>query len=208
MPWNTIKAAKKAKAITKYKSKSIALAAINKLYDIYDSIKAQGKADNPFAVAMASWKDLIKLKDGRIWVLKPKKIKEQGDAEVAFPTGMSSYKDGSFESLKDQLANTLKDYFGKDNYVYVVATYKTKLIVSVEDKQTYTPEYYQVDYKINKEGIELKNFTKVLKVVSYQKAEQLRDFRTKIREFVEGKGKIGDAINVGMKLRRILICKP
>jgi len=208
MPWKTVSAAKKAGAIINYQKKPISLSAINKLYEIYDAIKADGKADDPMAVAMDSWKDLIELKNGR-WVLKPKKKTEQAEVELAIPAGISKLGDGSVEAFKEMLANNLKDYFGKGYYVYIVSTYRDKVYVSVEDSKTYKIVYYEVPYKITKLGIELGTITKVEKVTKFQRAEQNnRDFRQKVRAFVTGGGSLAEAVNSAFKLRREIICRP
>ena len=143
--------------------------------------------------------------------MKPEKKKksEQAEVELPFPSGISNIKDGSFETFKDELTKALKDYFGKDDYVYIVKTLRTKIVISVEDRQTYTAEYYEVPYKITKTGIEFGEFTKVIQTTIYQKVEQMnREFRKKIKDFVEGKSKIGEAVGLAIKLRRELICRP
>jgi len=195
--------------------KAVALPAVNKLYDIYDAIKAQGTAKNPFAVAMASWKELIKLKNGRIWVLKPVKkaeqaMGEQEEVELPFPVGMAGIGDGSLESFKDALTNQLKGYFGSARYVYITATYRTKAIVDVEDRKTGASDYYEMPYKVTKLGIEFGSPVKVKKVTTFQKMEQenWQQFRKAVQGFVSGKGDLQEVVGLGMKLRRQIVCRP
>ena len=212
MPWSSIKKAKEAKAITRYSKKAISIAAINKLYSIYDSIKAQGGADNPFAVAMASWKQLVTLKNGRIWVMKPQKkkkseqhIDEQG-IDLPLPAGMSYAGDGSLESFKDNLQSALKGHFGGKKYVYIVATYRSKVVVSVEGEGGGASNYYELTYKVSKAGIEFGSPIKMKKIIKYQKAEQ--QFKKKVSSFVNGKMNLGEVVKVGIKTRRHVICRP
>lgn len=214
MPWSSVKSAKKAGALVRYLKKAVSLAAINKLYDIYDSIKGQGTADNPFAVAVASWKGLVTLKNGRIWVLKKKKKSEQytqgqGEVEVPWPTGISGIGDGTLESFKDALGDELKRVLGTgDRYVYVVATYKSKVIAHVEDSKATSSDYYELPYKVTKTGIEFGSPVRVKRVTNFQKAEQWRQFRKGVGGFVRGEADLGEVVDLGMKMRRQIVCRP
>jgi len=67
MPYKSIEGAKEAGFPTKAEEISLTLAQINKLADIYDSVKAAGTAKNPMAVAWTQWKKLFK-KVGDKWV--------------------------------------------------------------------------------------------------------------------------------------------
>lgn len=67
MPYKTIEAAKAANFPTAKEKAELTLEQINKLAEIYDAIKAGGKADDPMAVAWNAWKNVFK-KVGDKWV--------------------------------------------------------------------------------------------------------------------------------------------
>lgn len=60
MPYKSIAAAKDANFPTSAEGIDLTLAQINKLAEIYDSIKKAGNTKNPFAVAWTTWKKLYK----------------------------------------------------------------------------------------------------------------------------------------------------
>lgn len=72
MPYSSIEGAKKAGFPTSAEDAPLTLSQINKLADIYDSVKAQGNVDNPMAVAWTTWKKIFK-KEGNKWVKVEKK---------------------------------------------------------------------------------------------------------------------------------------
>jgi hypothetical protein len=211
MPWTSLSKAKKAGAITNFRKKPISLSAVNKLYDIYDTIKADSKkVKNPMAVAMSTWKGLLVLKND-VWILKPPKKKKEsketkkdqvkevygvggypvsdtgGVTGLRMPAGSAKIGDGSMESFKDILRDALKALFGK-TYLYIISTYRTKVFVDIDDgKQA---GYYEVPYTVKKGTISFGTPIKVVKLTKFQKAEQkaFKDYRESIKKFVTGKG--------------------
>ena len=209
MPWTNIAKAKKAGAITTFRKKPLSLAAINKLYDVYDSIKTKGKAGNAMAMAMSTWKSLVVLKNAT-WVLKPKKeskeqAKEQTEVnEIPLPAGASRVGDGSFETFKDRLRDALKALLGGEkNYLYIVATYRTKVVVEVERGGT-AAIHYEIPYKVKKGQFDFGSPVKVVKITKFQKAEQKRwqEYKEGVRAFVRGKATIADVVGSGIKITR------
>ena len=95
-------------------------------------------------------------------------------AEATWPK--TAGDDGSFESFKNALSNAAKDSFGgKDKYVYIVSTFKAKLVLSIEDHNgNGATIYYEIPYKATKSGFEFGTPVRVTKVTSFQKAEALR----------------------------------
>ena len=216
MPWGSVTLAKKAGAITKYRKKPISIAAINKLYEIYDSVKGEKKVDSPMAVAISSWKGLVTLKNGT-WVLKPVKKaakKETADRaqlareEVALPMGAKKLvSGGSFEDFKETLKNALEAQFGgKETYMYIVGTYTTKVCVHIE--RAGKSEYYEIPYTVKGGLFSFGTPVKVVKVTKFQKADQKNwaDYRANVQAFVSGKGKLGDAVASSVRIRRELLC--
>ena len=211
MPYGSIAKAKKAGATTTFRKAPISLPALNKLYGIYDGIKAKGKSNNSMATAMSAWKSLIVLRKGS-WVLKPKKEskeqrKEQTDAKVAFsfPVAARGVGDGSYESFKDSLRAALKDLFGSGKrYVYIVATYRSKVIISVNEEGTEKSAYYEVPYSIKNNQFDFGTPVLVVKTTKFLKAEQKawQEYRKCVRAFVSGKGTIADAVGSGFKVSR------
>ena len=67
MPYESIEAAKKASFPTSAEEIDLTLAQINKLAEIYDAIKKEGKVETAFAVAWVTWKKIYK-KEGDKWV--------------------------------------------------------------------------------------------------------------------------------------------
>jgi hypothetical protein len=72
MPYSSVAGAKDAGFPTSAEDIELTLAQINHLAEIYDAIKKQGTADNPMAVAWATWKSQYK-KEGDKWVKKEEK---------------------------------------------------------------------------------------------------------------------------------------
>lgn len=225
MPWTSLSKAKKAGAIINFHKKPISLSAVNKLYDIYDAIKADSKkVKNPMAVAMSTWKGTIELKND-VWVLKsPKKKKENkktkkdqvkeaysvggypvGDTGAAIglrmPAGSAKIGDGSMESFKDILRDALKSLFGK-TYVYIISTYRTKVFVDVDSGTN--AGYYEVPYTVKKGTISFGTPVKVVKLTKFQKAEQkvFKDYKESVKKFVAGKGTLAATVKLAAKVYR------
>ena len=220
MPWTTLAKAKKAGAITNFRKKPLSIAAINKLYEIYDSIKVKGKVDNPMAVAMSTWKSLVVLKKGQ-WVLKPVSKKESkkqkvessalGGYEVPLPVtsfstpvGFAKIGDGSFETFKDVLKNALQALLGK-KYLYIIYTYKTKVVVDVDEGTK--SGYYEVPYKIKDSKFTFGTPVRVVKLTKFQKAEQkaFEDYRESVKKLVAGKGTLAETVKLATKVSRVKI---
>lgn len=66
MPYPSIADAKKANFPTVLDGANLTIGQVNKLAEIYDAIKGQGKVDEPMAVAVKSWKQLYK-KEADAW---------------------------------------------------------------------------------------------------------------------------------------------
>ena len=73
MPYGSIAEAKKASFPTSAEDIELTLAQINKLAQIYDAIKAEGKVDNAMAVAWTSWKEVYEKKEDK-WVKKNSEV--------------------------------------------------------------------------------------------------------------------------------------
>ena len=125
--------------------------------------------------------------------------------EVAIPSGISRVGNGSLESFKDKLGDAVRSLFGKDQYVYITATFRNRVIVSVESKGGGS-DYYEVPYKVTKIGFEFGTYKKVEKVIKFQKAEQ--EFRKSVKNFINGSGDLGEAVRCGFSARREILCKP
>ena len=224
MPWTSLSKAKKAGAITNFHKKPISLSAVNKLYDIYDTIKADSKKiKNPMAVAMSTWKELLVLKND-VWILKPPKKKESKETKkdqvkevygvggypvsdtggvtgLRMPAGSAKIGDGSMESFKDMLKDALKGLFGK-TYLYIISTYKTKVFVDIDSGEE--AGYYEVPYTIKKGTFSFGTPVKMVKLTKFQKAEQktFNDYRESIKKFVAGKGTLAAAVKLASKVSR------
>lgn len=222
MPYTSLSKAKKAGAITTYLNKPLSLAAVNKLYDIYDGIKAGSKkVKNPMAVAMSTWKGNIELKNG-VWLLKPKKecitptkkkrIKESlgvggypvsttGVKGFSMPAGSGKIGDGSMESFRNALRDALLALFDKQ-YLYIIATYKTKVYVDVDEGKK--AGYYEIPYSIKDGAFIFGTAVKVMKLTKFQKAEQKiwRDYRESVKKFVRGSMRLGEVVKLGIKVSR------
>lgn len=209
MPWTSLSKAKKAGAITNFRKKPMSITAVNKLYDIYDSIKAKGKTDNAMAVAMSTWKGLVVLKNG-VWALKPASKKESKEQvkkeqnEIPLPAGATRVGDGSFEAFRDRLRDALIALFGK-KYLYLVATYRTKVVIGVDESERNT--YYEVPYKVKNGQFDFGTAVKVVKQTRFQKAEQKnwREYRESVKAFVQGKTSLGDVVGIGVRVKRIAL---
>ena len=186
MPYSSLSAASKAGAITTFRKSPMSLEAVNKLYSVYDALKADTKVANPMAVAMATWKGAVELKNG-VWLLKaaPKKeSKKRSKTEaiggypeknvatsLPMPAGSLKMGDGSMESFKAMLRDALQTLYGKQS-VYIIGTYRTKVVIEVyaDNKET----YYELPYTIKNGGFDFGTPVKVKKLTTYQKAEQKR----------------------------------
>ena len=188
MPYTSLSKAKQAGAIVTFRKKPISLSAVNKLYSIYDAIKANGKKTvNPMAVAMSTWKDMIVLKNS-VWALKPQKKENKsnkaesigdgygysmnmGVAPLPMLVGSAKMGDGSMETFKALLRDALLALFG-EKYLYIVSTYRTKVVVDIDSgKQV---GYYEVPYTVKKGSFNFGTPVKVVKLTKFQKAEQKR----------------------------------
>ncbi len=113
MPYTSIDGAKKASFPTSAEGIALTLPQINKLAEIYDALKEEGKVDNPMAVAWNSWKQVYEKKGGK-WAEKEKKPAEslelfyRGDdfSKIDFEGGVRFKKDlipvGSFLHPQDR----------------------------------------------------------------------------------------------------------
>lgn len=81
MPWASIEAAKKAGAKTELGGASLSLTQINKMAEMADAMKAEGKVDNPWAVAISNFQKTHKIENGH-WVLKESAILNQNIHET------------------------------------------------------------------------------------------------------------------------------
>lgn len=188
MPYTSLSKAKQAGAIVTFRKKPISLSAVNKLYSIYDAIKANGKKTvNPMAVAMSTWKAVVVLKND-VWTLKPQKKESKHKAEsigggygypinvgsvtsFPMPSGSSKVGDGSMETFKNMLRDALHALFG-EKYLYIVSTYRTKVVVDIDSGKQMG--YYEVPYTIKKGSFNFGTPVKVIKLTKFQKAEQKR----------------------------------
>jgi len=188
MPYSSLSAASKAGAITTFRKSPMSLDAVNKLYSIYDALKADKKISNPMSVAMTTWKGTVALKNG-VWLLKamPKKEskkQKRGKTEsiggypertaatsLPMPAGSLKMGDGSMESFKNMLRDALLVLYGKQS-VYIIGTYRTKVVIEVyaDNKET----YYELPYTIKNGSFNFGTPVKVMKLTTYQKAEQKR----------------------------------
>jgi len=163
---------------------------------------------------MDSWKELIKLKNGRIWVLKPQKKTESEEkvADSPFPSGIFDIGDGTLETFRTSMDNAVKGQFGAKNYVYIVATYKSKVVVSVENEKSHKSEYYELPYTytVSKNIFKFGHPVKVKKMTSYLKAEQENwsKFKKQVSDFVNKSGDLYEVVRSGIELRRRIICRP
>lgn len=191
MPYTSLSKAKQAGAIVTFRKKPISLSAVNKLYSIYDAIKSNGKKTvNPMAVAMSTWKTTVVLKNG-VWTLKPQKKESKRKAEsisggygypmpaggvtsLPMPAGSAKMGDGSMETFKDMLRDALRALFGEKQYVYIISTYRTKVVVDVESNGGKATGYYEVPYTIKKGSFNFGTPVKVVRLTKFQKAEQKR----------------------------------
>ena len=76
MPYSSLDAAKKGGMKTVLNNTPLTLPQVNHLAQIYDSIKAQGKVDNPMAVAIETFRKAYEIKDGK-WVRKEAAMDER-----------------------------------------------------------------------------------------------------------------------------------
>ena len=67
MPYKTKKEAKAGRFPTTAEGMPLTLSQINKLAEIYDSVKEAGTAEVPMAVAWTTWKKVYKIKSGK-WI--------------------------------------------------------------------------------------------------------------------------------------------
>jgi len=79
MPWDSLAAAQKDGMPAELDGAPLTLAQVNQIAELYDAIKADGKVDEPMAVAIAQWKKAHELRDGK-WVAKT--VQHADDAEV------------------------------------------------------------------------------------------------------------------------------
>ena len=75
MPYKTKAEAKAARFPTTAEGIPLTLSQINKLAEIYDSVKEAGTAEVPMAVSWTTWKKVYKIKDGK-WVKAKRKRKK------------------------------------------------------------------------------------------------------------------------------------
>ena len=186
MPYTSLSKAKQAGAIVTFRKKPISLSAVNKLYSIYDAIKANGKKTaNPMAVAMSTWKATVVLKNG-VWALKPQKKESKAESigggygypinvgsvtSFPMPSGSAKVGDGSMETFKVILRDALQALFG-EKYLYIVSTYRTKVVVDIDTGKQMG--YYEVPYTIKNGSFNFGTPVKVVKLTKFQKAEQKR----------------------------------
>lgn len=188
MPYTSLSKAKSKGAIVTFRKKPISLSAVNKLYSIYDAIKANGKKTvNPMAVAMSTWKDMVVLKNG-VWTLKPQKKESKepkqknesfyggygypmgaGVTPLPMPTGSAKMGDGSMETFKAILKDALLALFG-EKYLYIISTYRTKVVVDIDSGKQMG--YYEVPYTIKNGNFNFGAPVKVVKLTKFQKVEQ------------------------------------
>lgn len=99
MPWKSMEDAKKAGAKTELSGCPLSLTQINKMAEMADAMKAEGKVDNPWAVAVSNFQKTHKIENGK-WVLKESAI----------------FKQNVHETLPLCEANIIPDENGKRSY--------------------------------------------------------------------------------------------
>ena len=99
MPWKSMEDAKKAGAKTELGGCSLSLTQINKMAEMADAMKAEGKVDNPWAVAVSNFQRSHKIENGR-WV------KKDGAKEAA------SFKQNIHETISLSEGQVLPDEEG------------------------------------------------------------------------------------------------
>jgi hypothetical protein len=99
---------------------------------------------------------------------KVKHLRLLGESNIKFPEIGSE----SFEDFTKKLKNALENYLGQ-KYIYVVATYRNKVDVNVENSAGMS-EYYEIPYEVKKGEFVFGSPVKVVKVTTFQKVESMR----------------------------------
>lgn len=125
MPYPNIESAKKANFPTVLDGVNLSIEQINKLAEIYDSIKQKGTVDEPMAVAVKTWKQVYK-KEGDAWVtiqatdfdeemlvLSPKafEISEARETTQILPLGeWKGHKKGPFKVTTEVIKKMIENF--------------------------------------------------------------------------------------------------
>lgn len=110
---------------------------------------------------------------------------------------------GSFEDFRDALHTALKTQFGgKDIYMYIVATYTSRVCIHVEGGGK--SEYYEVPYTVRNGQFDFGTPAKVVKMTKFQKAEQAMRWQQRLAGITDDRQSLSEDDETRVELRECL----